>query len=45
MFIKDLDKGINSEVAKCVADTKLFRLLNTRDYGEELHRDLTKLGE
>ncbi|CAM5106410.1 unnamed protein product [Eretmochelys imbricata] len=43
LFINDLEKGINSEVAKFADDTKLFKIVKTKADCEELQKALTKL--
>ncbi|CAM5124383.1 unnamed protein product, partial [Natator depressus] len=44
LFINDLEKGVNSEVAKFADDTKLLKIVKTKADCEELQKDLTKLG-
>ncbi|CAM5159894.1 unnamed protein product [Natator depressus] len=45
LFINDLEKGVNSEVAKFADDTKLFKIVKTKADCEELQKDLTKLSD
>ncbi|CAM5132666.1 unnamed protein product [Eretmochelys imbricata] len=45
LFINDLEKGVNSEVAKFADDTKLLRIVKTKTDCEELQKDLTKLSD
>ncbi|CAM4653692.1 unnamed protein product [Lepidochelys kempii] len=45
LFIKDLEKGVNSEVAKFADDTKLLKIVKTKADCEELQKDLTKLSD
>ncbi|CAM5147952.1 unnamed protein product [Eretmochelys imbricata] len=45
MFINDLEKGVNSEVAKFADDTKLLKIAKTQADYEELQKDLSKLGD
>ncbi|CAM4661225.1 unnamed protein product [Lepidochelys kempii] len=45
LFISDLKKGINSEVAKFADDTKLLKIVKTKADCEELQKDLTKLSD
>ncbi|CAM4564408.1 unnamed protein product [Caretta caretta] len=45
LFINDLEKGVNSEVAKFADDTKLLKILKTKADCEELQKDLTKLSD
>lgn len=44
-FINDLEKGINSKVAKFTDDTKRFWVVKTRSICEELQKDPFKLRE
>ncbi|CAM4676294.1 unnamed protein product [Lepidochelys kempii] len=44
-FINDLEKGVNSEVAKFADDTKLLKIVKTKADCEELQKDLTKLSD
>ncbi|CAM4382079.1 unnamed protein product [Lepidochelys olivacea] len=43
LFINDLEKGVNSEVAKFADDIKLLKIVKTKADCEELQKDLTKL--
>ncbi|CAM4589082.1 unnamed protein product [Caretta caretta] len=45
LFINDLEKRVNSEVAKFADDTKLLKIVKTKADGEELQKDLTKLSD
>ena len=45
LFINDLELGVSNEVAKFADDTKLFKVVKTERYCEELQRDPSKLGE
>ncbi|CAM5142170.1 unnamed protein product [Natator depressus] len=45
IFINDLEKGVNSEVAKFADDTKPPKTVKFKADCEELQRDLTKLGD
>ncbi|CAM4598511.1 unnamed protein product [Caretta caretta] len=45
LFINDLEKGVNSEVAKFADDTKLLEIVKTKADCEELQKDLTKLSD
>ncbi|CAM5074984.1 unnamed protein product [Natator depressus] len=45
LFINDLEKGVNSEVAKFADDTKLLKIVKTKADCEELQKDLTKLSD
>ncbi|CAM4648684.1 unnamed protein product [Caretta caretta] len=45
LFINDLEKGVNSEVAKFAADTKLLKIVKTKADCEEIQKDLTKLSD
>ncbi|CAM5167759.1 unnamed protein product [Natator depressus] len=45
IFINDLEKGVNSEVAKFVDDTKLLKIVKSQADCEELQKDLTKMGD
>ncbi|CAM4622379.1 unnamed protein product [Lepidochelys kempii] len=45
ILINDLEKGVNSEVAKYVDDTKLLKIVMSQAGCEELQRDRTKLGD
>ncbi|CAM4478002.1 unnamed protein product [Lepidochelys kempii] len=45
IFINDLEKGVNSEVAKFADDTKLLKIVKTQADCEELQKDLSKLGD
>ncbi|CAM5150171.1 unnamed protein product [Eretmochelys imbricata] len=45
LFINDLEKGVNSEVAKFADDTKLLKVVKTKADCEELQKDLTKLSD
>ena len=45
LFIKDLELGVSSEVAKFANDTKLFKAVKTKRDCEEHQSDLSKLGE
>ncbi|CAM4540291.1 unnamed protein product [Caretta caretta] len=44
LFTNDLEKGVNSEVAKFADDTKLLRTVKTKADCEALQKDLTNLG-
>ncbi|CAM4619647.1 unnamed protein product [Caretta caretta] len=45
LFINDMEKGVNSEVAKFADDTKLIKIVKTKAGCEELQKDLTKLSD
>ncbi|CAM5105037.1 unnamed protein product [Natator depressus] len=45
LFINDLEKGVNGEVAKFADDTKLLKIVKTKADCEELQKDLTKLSD
>uniref|UniRef100_A0A8C3H706 Reverse transcriptase domain-containing protein n=1 Tax=Chrysemys picta bellii TaxID=8478 RepID=A0A8C3H706_CHRPI len=45
LFINDLEKGVNSEVAKFADDTKLLKIVKSKADCEELQKDLTKLSD
>ncbi|CAM4545379.1 unnamed protein product [Caretta caretta] len=45
LFINDLEKGVNSEVAKFADNTKLLKIVKTKADCEELQKDLTKLSD
>ncbi|CAM5130961.1 unnamed protein product [Natator depressus] len=45
LFINDLEKRVNSEVAKFADDTKLLKIVKTKADCEELQKDLTKLSD
>ncbi|CAM5112909.1 unnamed protein product [Natator depressus] len=45
IFINDLEKGVNSEVAKFAHDTKLHEIVKSQADCEELQKDLSKLGD
>ncbi|CAM5148917.1 unnamed protein product [Eretmochelys imbricata] len=45
LFINDLEKGVNSEVAKFADDTKLLKIVKTKADCEEVQKDLTKLSD
>ncbi|CAM5124147.1 unnamed protein product [Natator depressus] len=45
LFINDLEKGVNSEVAKFSDDTKLLKIVKTKADCEELQKGLTKLSD
>ncbi|CAM4495757.1 unnamed protein product [Caretta caretta] len=45
MFINDLEKGVNSKVAKCADDTKLLKTVKSQADCDELQKDLSKLGD
>ncbi|CAM4543822.1 unnamed protein product [Lepidochelys kempii] len=45
LFINDLEKGVNSEVAKFADNTKLLKIVKTKADYEELQKDLTKLSD
>ncbi|CAM4478491.1 unnamed protein product [Lepidochelys kempii] len=45
LFINDLEKGVNREVAKFANDTKLLEIVKTKADCEELQKDLTKLSD
>uniref|UniRef100_A0A452HI16 Reverse transcriptase domain-containing protein n=1 Tax=Gopherus agassizii TaxID=38772 RepID=A0A452HI16_9SAUR len=45
LFINDLEKGVNSEVAKFADDTKLLKIVKAKADCEELQKDLTKLSD
>ncbi|CAM5086896.1 unnamed protein product [Natator depressus] len=45
LLINDLEKGVNSEVAKFADDTKLLKTVKTKADCEELQKDLTKLSD
>ncbi|CAM5134922.1 unnamed protein product [Natator depressus] len=45
IFINDLEKGVNSEVAKFADDTKLLKIVKSQADCEELQKNLTKLGD
>ncbi|CAM5131339.1 unnamed protein product [Natator depressus] len=45
LFINDLEKWVNSEVAKFADDTKLLKIVKTKADCEELPKDLTKLSD
>ncbi|CAM4529159.1 unnamed protein product [Caretta caretta] len=45
IFINDLEKGVNSEVAKFADDTKLLKIVKTKADCEELQKDVTKLSD
>ncbi|CAM4534756.1 unnamed protein product [Lepidochelys kempii] len=45
LFINNLEKGVNSEVAKFADDTKLLKIVKTKADCEELQKDLTKLSD
>ncbi|CAM5154374.1 unnamed protein product [Natator depressus] len=44
IFINDLEKGVNSEMA-FADDTKLFKIVKCKADCEELQKNLTKLGD
>ncbi|CAM5076620.1 unnamed protein product [Eretmochelys imbricata] len=44
IFINDLEKGVNSEVAKFADDTKLLKIVKSQADCKELQKDLSKLG-
>ncbi|CAM5138679.1 unnamed protein product [Natator depressus] len=43
LFINDLEKGVNSEVANFAGDTKLLKIVKTKADCEELQKDLAKV--
>ncbi|CAM5122732.1 unnamed protein product [Eretmochelys imbricata] len=45
LFTNDLEKGVNSEVAKFADDTKLLKIVKTKADCEELQKDLKKLSD
>ncbi|CAM5088479.1 unnamed protein product [Eretmochelys imbricata] len=45
LFINDLEKGVNSKVAKFVDDTELLKIVKTKADCKELQKDLTKLSD
>ncbi|CAM4589481.1 unnamed protein product [Caretta caretta] len=45
IFIHDLEKVVNSEVAKFADDTKVLKIVKSRADCEELQKDLSKLGD
>ncbi|CAM4652894.1 unnamed protein product [Caretta caretta] len=45
LFINDLEKGVNSEVAKFADDTELLKIVKTKADCEEPQKDLTKLSD
>uniref|UniRef100_A0A8C4XYG1 Reverse transcriptase domain-containing protein n=1 Tax=Gopherus evgoodei TaxID=1825980 RepID=A0A8C4XYG1_9SAUR len=45
LFINDLERGVNSEMAKFADDTKLLKIVKTKADCEELQKDLTKLSD
>uniref|UniRef100_K7EW85 ribonuclease H n=1 Tax=Pelodiscus sinensis TaxID=13735 RepID=K7EW85_PELSI len=45
LFINDLEKGVNAEVAKFADDTKLLKIVITKTDCEELQKDLIKLSD
>uniref|UniRef100_A0A8C3IBY2 Reverse transcriptase domain-containing protein n=1 Tax=Chrysemys picta bellii TaxID=8478 RepID=A0A8C3IBY2_CHRPI len=45
LFINDLEKGVNSEMAKFADDTKLLKIVKTKADCEELQKDLIKLSD
>ncbi|CAM5165119.1 unnamed protein product [Natator depressus] len=45
LFINDLEKGVNREVAKFADDTNLLKIVKTKADCEELQKDLTKLSD
>ncbi|CAM5136677.1 unnamed protein product [Natator depressus] len=45
IFINDLEKGVNSEVAKFADDTKLLKIVKSQADCEELQKALSKLGD
>ncbi|CAM5105426.1 unnamed protein product [Natator depressus] len=45
IFINDLEKWVNSEVAKFAEDTKLLKIVKSKADCEELQKDLTKVGD
>ncbi|CAM4547301.1 unnamed protein product [Lepidochelys olivacea] len=45
IFINDLEKGVNSEVAKFADDTKLLKIIKSQADCKELQKDLSKLGD
>ncbi|CAM5087761.1 unnamed protein product [Eretmochelys imbricata] len=45
IFINDLEKGVNTEVAKFADDTKLLKIVKSKANYEGLQKDLTKLGD
>ncbi|CAM4389985.1 unnamed protein product [Caretta caretta] len=45
LFINDLEKGVNSQVAKFADNTKLLKIIKTKADCEELQKDLTKLSD
>ncbi|CAM4590472.1 unnamed protein product [Lepidochelys kempii] len=45
IFINDLEKGVNSEVAKFADGTKLFKIVMSKADCKELQKDLTKLDD
>ncbi|CAM5079620.1 unnamed protein product [Natator depressus] len=45
IFINDLEKGVNSEVATFADDTKLLKIVKSQVDCQELQKDLTKLGD
>ncbi|CAM5077649.1 unnamed protein product [Natator depressus] len=44
IFINDLEKGVNSEVAKSADDSKLLKVIKSQTDCKELQKDLSKLG-
>ncbi|CAM5136177.1 unnamed protein product [Eretmochelys imbricata] len=45
IFINDLEKGVNSKVAKFADDTKLLKIVKSQADCEELQKDLSDLGD
>ncbi|CAM4541138.1 unnamed protein product [Lepidochelys olivacea] len=45
IFINDLEKEVNSEVAKFADDAKLLKIVKSKADCEELQRDLAKMGD
>ncbi|CAM4577882.1 unnamed protein product [Lepidochelys olivacea] len=45
IFINDLEKGVNSEVAKFADETELLKIVKTQADCEELQKDLSKLSD
>ncbi|CAM4630430.1 unnamed protein product [Lepidochelys olivacea] len=45
IFINDLEKEVNNEVAKFADDTKLLKTVKSQADWEELRKDLSKLGD
>lgn len=45
LFLSGLEKRVNLEVTMLVNVTKLFRVLKTRDYSQELQKDCKRLND